>query len=611
MNKIKLLDYLNIDEVPGKTSIKLDPCPICGHNDCFTYYADKDEYYCISEDHNRGGNILQYCSELYKDNINLALYNIVNENIPILSGDNPLLLLKLIKESKISVSKKRNLLTKVIHSDLIKNGKFFKSKNNQYFYKLQAGILYEIEEKSTINTDFDSFLMKSYELNKAESIYSYLMNYIITHIKLNAEEVDVRRFVYYNKNENILYLQCGLDHYYEITTDTVKKYLNGTAGIIFEPKSAPREFNYLEEVRNTSLEHWKELFINNINFSNDTSGFLNPNDSRLLLELYIRYIPFAYSMSTKPLLAFIGDKGSGKTLTLKILFSIINGQNNFHVVGMNSRLEKDWNTLITKNYFFVLDNCDAQQKTEWLADNLAAISTGQRIQTRELYTTNNLASFDVNCLVCLTAMEPAFKRIDVNQRLLIFKGDPILNSQRISEDKILKKILDKRNVLMSELINNIQQSLVRLKKNAELAPNVNIRSADFSDFIFRIINEEERKYFPILMGNIEKSQSYLSIEDNLIIFEIERLLEKGQIVCNQKISTTELYSIISSNLMGKFEFQSQYTLSKFSKSLHKMISEINKCASFHIQWLGQGTGNKTYITIARKTPNNLNLKKEN
>lgn len=58
-----LLSYIKNDcknySVSGN-AISFEPCPICGHHDCFKYFKDSNRYKCFSSDDETQGNIIDY-----------------------------------------------------------------------------------------------------------------------------------------------------------------------------------------------------------------------------------------------------------------------------------------------------------------------------------------------------------------------------------------------------------------------------------------------------------------------------------------------------------------------------------------------------------------------
>ena len=65
---VDLLNYLENETAGkvislGKNMFRINPCPICGHKDCFTVYANTNSYCCFSSSHDSGGTIIDFLIE--------------------------------------------------------------------------------------------------------------------------------------------------------------------------------------------------------------------------------------------------------------------------------------------------------------------------------------------------------------------------------------------------------------------------------------------------------------------------------------------------------------------------------------------------------------------
>jgi hypothetical protein len=55
-----------IEATLGLTIInnRVNPCPVCGHRDCFTVYPNSNSWYCFSSQHNSGGSLINLINEI-------------------------------------------------------------------------------------------------------------------------------------------------------------------------------------------------------------------------------------------------------------------------------------------------------------------------------------------------------------------------------------------------------------------------------------------------------------------------------------------------------------------------------------------------------------------
>lgn len=76
-NQINILEYIKEDlriepKKVNENTYRINPCPVCGHNDHFTIYTDTNSYSSFS-DCCRGGSILKYMQEVEKLELNKAV----------------------------------------------------------------------------------------------------------------------------------------------------------------------------------------------------------------------------------------------------------------------------------------------------------------------------------------------------------------------------------------------------------------------------------------------------------------------------------------------------------------------------------------------------------
>src|SRR5205085_4486879 len=120
---------------------------------------------------------------------------------------------------------------------------------------------------------------------------------------------------------------------------------------------------------------------------------------------------FPEKLKVRPILALIGEQGSGKTSFGRRLGLAVFGSR-FEVSSFRSDAsgERDFLAAVTNQRLLVYDNADSQIR--WLADHLARLSTGAAIQLREFYTTNSLKTYLPNSFCMLTSRDPRWNRED-------------------------------------------------------------------------------------------------------------------------------------------------------------------------------------------------------
>lgn len=258
-----------------------------------------------------------------------------------------------------------------------------------------------------------------------------------------------------------------------------------------------------------------EYLIKNLNLESDEYNI----DVFKLVEIWFYSLFFESIMPTKPIFVLIGEKGSGQTSFLRRSGQILMGEK-FNVTSITSDY-KNLITLITNNYFVVIDNLDSP--TTQINDALARISTGQVIKIRDYYTTNQQVDFEAKCFVALTSRKPQFTRDDVADRLLCVFLKRFESFE--SENKLKANATKKRDEIMSYVISRLQIILSNLKNNKDKTFKTKFRMADFAEFAFKIASsEEEVKKLESMFASLSKLQKDFAVKDDIIYILLQEIV---------------------------------------------------------------------------------------
>jgi len=288
---------------------------------------------------------------------------------------------------------------------------------------------------------------------------------------------------------------------------------NGTDGVLFlaDPLGAP--------IRSapTNAGLFDRTFLKFANFD-ETQTTVPVKDLRVIYKYWILCLFFPQILPTKPLKLNVGPKGSGKTTEDRKVQQFLRGPE-ANVTSLRDD-EKDFETVLIHSHFVALDNVDRPLK--WLQDALAKAATGEAIQRRELYTTAELATYQVNCFLSLTSREPRFKRDDVVDRLLIF---PFRRLKKFTpEAKILAKIQQDRGELWGELLDILNAVLRALPTAPEY--DLPFRMADFASFAFGAAGAfDERDRVVRILNQLSTAQDRFLTQDDPLVELLNGWLE--------------------------------------------------------------------------------------
>jgi len=416
------------------------------------------------------------------------------------------------KEHRINDRVKR-----VILEDLLVRGTLYHDEITAYFFKRKEKKLLEV---SPHDHEFVLLLAK-YGINAAETISRYIIEGLRNAAFHDGPRIDAHRFSHYKPESFTLYVHNHNNQMYRLTDEKIELVDNGTDGVLFltDPKAEPFLTDYRwfkKKFKEVSSPEWKaskhsiflKLIVEMINFSDD---ILSPNERSLLFMLWVYCNFFREINKTRPELAWIGEKGSGKSSTNKKLGCTFFGSK-FELTPLPDKVE-DFDAIITNRAFVCIDNADTRKP--WLEDRLATLATSGAIPKRKLYTTNEMVEYPLDCFVSLTARTPKFKRDDVADRLLMMKAKRF--KKFLPENQLIADVLRNRDQIWVEILFQLQHCIHALKDYAKQDFSTAFRMADFADFGLKIA--KWGKFDTQLAGIFDKlmqEQSFYALEGSAI-----------------------------------------------------------------------------------------------
>lgn len=446
--------------------------------------------------------------------------------------------------------------------DLRSRGEFYYDGQESYFF-------FNAEKKLVcIHPDDPEFYLtlNKYKINRADHIYKYLQEACWVEALRYGIKTDIHRLAYYNRSTYTLYLFNHANQIYRISPKNIDLVDNGTDGVLFiaDPKAQPFTMSPHSDKAVSLLD---EIIVSKINFAKD---LLCPNERRIVITLWFLSLFFESVMPTKPILAFIGQRRSGKSITLRKMGMLLFGSH-FNVTTIPDDL-KDFDAAVTNSYIVFFDNADT--KRSWLDDRLAILATGGNIKKRVLYTTNKLIEFPVRCFMAVTSRTPHFRRDDVAERLVIMRVDQYDPSKLIGEVKLLSEVVQNRDEIMSEVMRYLQEVVKALKEGENLKVPGAFRMADFFTFAYKIAHYAGiKKTVKRVFDKLSREQSYFTLE-NEPIFEL--LLIWAEENEEREVTNTELYKELS-DLAEEKRIKSFYkSVRSFSQRLSNLRSNLEE-----------------------------------
>ena len=512
--------------------------------------------------------------------------NIKKENLNIYLATTREEIIEIMKDRYSSSEDRKRNISLLIINLLEKIWIFYKTKNLIFYY-------FDNFEKKIfkIKSEEFKFLINQYfKINGSTDYYKYLIEELSSHISTFWKDVNICDFSYYELQSNTLYIYNNWNKIIKITANEIQEVENWYNWIIFDKKSLNEEWNLVRNFKiNNHFEKIREI-IENINFDIDSN--ISKTNYIWMLENYIYSLFFPNILNTRPILAFIWNKWSWKSFFLKLLLYIFYWKES-SLSNLPANDEEFKNSLMN-NYLYFIDNLD-DSITKTKIDILCSVATWIWIKKRVLYTDNTELNFKVNSFLAITSRTPKFKRVDLNERLLIIK---LMSLEKyMSETELFSKI--NRNEIMTYISYNLHKILQNIDTMKYFTSN--FRIADFANLIFnfKIQNKEENEIKEIL-DLFTREQENFSMETDPLIHLLEMILSQKQ---NQEkilsFTSNELHNILrefSTSTFSPWWERIPYSI-KSPIALWKKLSEIQKWLSHKFKFrIEKGSSNtKKYI----------------
>lgn len=480
---------------------------------------------------------------------------------------------------------KKDKIAELVITELLNFGKIYKADNQYYIFDGNERRLICIsDEPLELRTMFTEW-----GINASENLYKYILNELFVYCVKNAQQVEIHRFAYYNPKTFTLYLYNGPKEVLKISADNIETIENGDDGIMFTELNNYQPFKLVDIAK--KVDYVDKYLTGNLNVDNDLT-ILDKTTQRNISKIWFYSLFFESIMKTKPIFAAIGTKGSGKTTFLRRVGQILFGEK-FDVTAISSDC-KDIETIITNNYYVVIDNLDNPPKT--LNDTLARIATGSVIKKRKLFTTNQELEFDIKCYVALTSRTPQFTRDDVADRLICIYLERY--KMFTDENNLSREVLSKRDEIMSFIIYKLQKFIKRLQEKQNETYKVDFRMADFAVFALKTAeNKTEFEKLKKIFAQMIKIQNEFTLKDDVLYIILKDFL-KDPLYKNKRFTPAELYQKFKNKADEKSLLKPFEVVYKNPKAVSTRIKNIKDNIKDEILiHYKKGHGNQYYFSF--------------
>lgn len=548
---------------------------------CWAFKAglNRDDVFTLAN----GSANNKYKDNKYRAEADLARDVLRAEHTVKTNQQDPKLTIYNIMKSSVPLIDKKRAVFSTVMDELKKQGVFLRSTADRGWYiRRDIGRPVAVE---ILSDKLRSMLDIQFGLNQTEPESRFCIAALKAYISTLPDTAVEAALSKYDPHDNTLLLHTGKRAVIKITSDTVTAADNGCDDTIFPwiPSVEPFTPNYRGQ-----LDWGEELF------GNGTRGFgsgvdnitnMTPAQATALFKTWFLFVLFRDAAHTRPVIANIGQPGSGKTCIFKRVYTTLYGRRKS--IGAVTTQE-DFDHTVSTEPLLVLDNVDTWEK--WLPDRLALSAGTTDHNKRKLYTDGDTHIMRRQAIIGVTAHNPKFGREDVADRFLLFTFSRF--TRFISEEMILSDLYEKRNAIWGGIINDVQRVL-RTPVPETGIPQFRIEDfARYGLWIARAIGCEDD--FKSAIEDVKSAQQTFSLEEEgLLVGAITRFVSSVKDP-NKEYSSAQLWGMLEASADEPQSFKVSYRNSVvLGKKLSAMQASLRKIVDIE-QNLGPG-GIKTWI----------------
>lgn len=429
---------------------------------------------------------------------------------------------------------------------------------------------------------FTAMLDVQYGLNPAEAEHTYVSKGLISwtreSLSINGQE---KALTYYERDTNNLFIHTGRRDVYRVGSDKVERVVDGAYNVVFpwQVGTVPFRIDF------TELERpWWEILVN------DALATVINMEHKQASAMVIAWTMFVFLRDmapSRPILAMMGQPGSGKTTFFKRIFNMLYGPDK----GLNGVTSPyNFDHAMSTEALVVLDNADETNK--WFLDRVAQSSSKIDVPVRELYTNLGTVVQRRHAMLAISAHKAEYNRPDIADRFLIvmlerFEG----KAGFLDEATMMNKLTAIRPQLWGSIIRDFQAILGTPFPLASESPSFRIK--DFATIGVWCLRAMDTKYgtnmlkdFEAAIGSLGYSQRAFALEDEtLLIASAKHWLETTlkhhpDALTSEWLRPRELFAKLSLYSGNQESFKLRYVnesrLSRHLVSVQRSLEDVVK-----------------------------------
>lgn len=548
----------------------------------FRANATRDEVFALA----KGSSNNKFADNKYHADLDLAkdirrAEVSLNRNQP--SGDTIRDQIMTARKMSGTPTEKRQYIAAMVRDHMMQHGSFLHSTEGTLYYSREdTGRPISISAHSE---QLDTLLDLRYGLNAVEIEHSFTINSIIASTRDRGIPVVTGALSYYSPTTNTMLLHSGGRDVYYIDEHDISTVTNGQMGVVFPwaPNMEPFQPDMTSPVSVDTL--FEGCF--------DNLEELTSAEAAALLKAWLYFILFKDGVVSKPLLALIGQPGSGKSTTLRRVYALLYGA----AKSLNSITSADdFDYAVASDPLVVFDNVDTY--ISWLPDKLALSAGRSDLVKRKLYSDADTVTLRRKALIGLTAHNPRFYREDITDRLIMLTYHRL--AQFMPEQQIIGKVIEQRNQIWGGIMQDVSKILRTPQPLREEIPRYRI--SDFARvglWISRALGFEA-DFVNALIGNAAEQVSLNLNEEAMLVDTISNWLRKRNNVVDPTYYTAahlwQAWAATSSDEAGfRKAYRSALVLGKKLWSLQATLTTV-----FEMKHDVNNTGSRVWCINAKQ-----------
>lgn len=487
-----------------------------------------------------------------------------------------------VKASIIEIRKDANLgsmgerltkVSKIVINSLRGTGSFYHTRDGRLFYvhrNIGKPIPIPSGGGGSVSEWLSVILTHEYGINSSQSDARFVTAELQAHVKNMPPITEVASLSHYDDTAETLLVHSGNKDVYAVTREGVVTLPNGNADVLFNWSGVLEPFR-LDARPLPNNRAWHDIMFSS---TMETATNVTQAQGTALMTVWFLFLLFRNIASTRPILALLGQPGSGKSACFRKIYRLLYGKmRDLHQVTSAD----DFDIATSSNPLVVYDNLDTFER--WLPDRMAMATTASEIEKRKLFTDQDTIVLKRTALIGATAHSPKFLREDIADRLLVITFERRPSFQE--ETTLLGEVSLLRNSLWASILADVQRVLDTPRPSHAEVPSFRIQDfAAIGLWIARGINLE--KDFLAGLQQVKGSQSELVIEEEFMLVSALRAWVEAQ-PTSEFVTATELFQKLPTRSADPQAFHRMYKSGVvLGKKLFVMANALK--SHFNVEW---------------------------